>query len=353
MAVPCFFLRSGTPFGRIGVCPETVLKAKALIFQLGKKLLAAAFMMLLLSVMVFWLARLAPGDPLQSFYGDATQSMTVEELAAARHRLGLDAPLRVQYEKWLTAAVQGDFGISLKYRRPVTEVAGPLIVNTLLLGGLAYVLVFAVATGLALICVRYEDGWIDRCLSAVGTVAFYTPSFWLGTMLVLVFSVNLQWLPSGGAYALGRSGDVLDRARHLILPLVVMVAGHVWYYACMIRNRLLDEVRQDYVLLARAKGLGRNAVLIRHCLRNVLPGIVNLMAVSVPHVLGGTYVAETVFNYPGIGLLAVSSAKYHDYNVLMLMVMFTAFLVIVGSMLAGFIGGCLDSRLKAGDGGLL
>ena len=130
-----------------------------------------------------------------------------------------------------------------------------------------------------------------------------------------------------------------------------MVASHVWYYACMIRNRLLDEVRRDYVLLARSKGLGRRRVLMRHCLRNVLPGIVSLMAISVPHVLSGTYVAETVFNYPGIGLLSVSSAKYHDYNMLMLMVMLAGFLVIVSSILAQAVNEIIDSRMKGAERG--
>lgn len=327
------------------------MKARAVARVLGKHVVMIVLMMFCLSVLVFCLSRMAPGDPLQSFYGDAVQSMSTGELESARHRLGLDAPLWVQYEKWLSGVAQGDFGMSLKYKRPALEVAGPLIGNTLILGGAAYALVFALAIGMALICVRYEDSWIDRTLCAAGTVAFYTPAFWLGTMLVLVFSVNLHWLPGSGAYRPGMVGDVADRMRHLVLPLVVMVASHVWYYACMIRNRLLDEVRRDYVLLARSKGLGRRRVLMRHCLRNVLPGIVSLMAISVPHVLSGTYVAETVFNYPGIGLLSVSSAKYHDYNMLMLMVMLAGFLVIVSSILAQAVNEIIDSRMKGAERG--
>lgn len=346
-------------YGRMR-CPVTAfcpvgrrmfMNASAVARVLGKHVVMTVLMMLCLSVLVFCLSRMAPGDPLQSFYGDSVQSMSIGELEAARHRLGLDAPLWVQYEKWLSGVAQGDFGMSLKYKRPALEVAGPLIGNTLILGGAAYTLVFALAIGMALICVRYEDSWIDRTLCAAGTVAFYTPAFWLGTMLVLVFSVNLHWLPGSGAYRPGMAGDVADRMRHLVLPLVVMVASHVWYYACMIRNRLLDEVRRDYVLLARSKGLGRRRVLMRHCLRNVLPGIVSLMAISVPHVLSGTYVAETVFNYPGIGLLSVSSAKYHDYNMLMLLVMLAGFLVIVSSILAQAVNEIIDSRMKGAERG--
>lgn len=307
-------------------------------------------MMALLSVVVFYVSRLTPGDPLQSFYGDAMVSMSPAELDAARSRLGLDGPIWLQYVKWIGNAVQGDFGISLKYKRPVLDVVSPLIGNTLILGGIAYALVFALAVGLALVCARFEDSWLDRAISRIGTVAFYVPAFWLGVLLVLVFSVNLKLLPSSGAYGIGKAGDWGDRLRHLVLPLVVMVASHLWYYAYMIRNKLLDEVRRDYVLLARAKGFGKTRVLVGHCLRNVLPAIVSIMAISIPHVLSGTYVAEAVFNYPGIGLLSVSSAKYHDYNLLMLMVLITGTMVMVSSLVAQAINEVIDPRMKATEG---
>lgn len=307
-------------------------------------------MMALLSVIVFYVSRLTPGDPLQSFYGDAMASMSPAELDAARSRLGLDGPIWLQYVKWVGNAVQGDFGISLKYKRPVLDVVSPLIGNTLILGGIAYALVFALAVGLALVCARFEDSWLDRAISRIGTVAFYVPAFWLGVLLVLVFSVNLKLFPSSGAYGIGKAGDWGDRLRHLVLPLIVMVASHLWYYAYMIRNKLLDEVRRDYVLLARAKGFGKTRVLVGHCLRNVLPAIVSIMAISIPHVLSGTYVAEAVFNYPGIGLLSVSSAKYHDYNLLMLMVLITGTMVMVSSLVAQAINEVIDPRMKATEG---
>jgi peptide/nickel transport system permease protein len=133
----------------------------------------------------------------------------------------------------------------------------------------------------------------------------------------------------------------------MVLPLVVMIASHLWYYAYMIRNKMLDEARRDYVLLARSKGLGPARILVGHCLRNVLPTIVNIMAISIPHVLSGTYIAESVFNYPGIGFLAVSSAKLHDYNMLMLMVLVTGALVVSSSMIAQGINELIDPRMKA------
>ena len=274
--------------------------------------------MFILSVVVFVMARLAPGDPLQSFYGDSLEMMTQAEKDAARARLGLAAGLGTQYIRWIENALQGDFGLSFKYKRPAMSVISPLIGNTLLLGIIAYVLVFALATILAVLCVLYEDRIIDRFICKLGTVFYYIPGFWLGVVLVLIFSVNLGWLPSSGAYDVGKNLDVGNRIQHLILPLFVMIASHLWYYAYMIRNKLLDEVRKDYVLLAKSKGCNRREIVWKHCLRNVAPTIVSIMAISIPHVTGGTVVVESVFNYPGIGNLAVESAKYHDYNLLML-----------------------------------
>ena len=302
--------------------------------------------MFILSVVVFVMARLAPGDPLQSFYGDSLEMMTQAEKDAARARLGLDAGIGTQYIRWIENALQGDFGLSFKYKRPAMSVISPLIGNTLLLGIIAYVLVFALATILAVLCVLYEDRIIDRLICKLGTVFYYIPGFWLGVVLVLIFSVNLGWLPSSGAYDVGKNLDVGNRIQHLILPLFVMIASHLWYYAYMIRNKLLDEVRKDYVLLAKSKGCNRREIVWKHCLRNVAPTIVSIMAISIPHVTGGTVVVESVFNYPGIGNLAVESAKYHDYNLLMLDVLITGFVVFLGSFAAQTINEIIDPRMR-------
>lgn len=324
-------------------------KKKQFLIKIGKRLLGFVGAMFLLSVIVFYFARLAPGDPLQSFYGDAVESMTVEEQDAARMRLGLDGPIHVQYVRWLQNAFHGDFGLSLKYKTPAMSVVQPLIGNTLILGGTAYILVFLLAILLAVFCARFEDTWIDRVICKVGTAAYYIPPFWLGVVLVLIFSINLHVLPSSGAYDIGKANDIGNRIRHMILPLVVMILSHLWYYAYMIRNKLLDEVRKDYVLLARMKGIRKNQILWLHCLRNVAPTIVSIMAISIPHVLSGTYIAEAVFNYPGLGALSVESAKYHDYNLLMLLVLITGVLVIASSIIAQFVNEVIDPRMKGAE----
>lgn len=298
-----------------------------------------------LSVLVFAMSRMAPGDPLYAYYGDRVEKMSTEEQETARERLGLHEPIPAQYVQWVKRAVRGDFGISYKYKTDVKEVIGERIGNTLLLGGLGFLLIFVLALLLGLFCAWREDKWADRIVCGIGTVTSCIPEFWLSLLLILVFAVWLGWLPSSGAYSVGMEKSLIDRGRHLILPLTVVVLGHLWYYAYLVRNRLLIETRADYVLLARMKGLSGRQVLYRHCLPNTLPSYLSMMAIALPHILGGTYVAETVFSYPGIGTLAYESARYQDYNLLMLVSLLTGSMVIFGNMLARIISERIDPRM--------
>lgn len=315
----------------------------------GKKLLAFVASVFILSVLVFFLARLAPGDPLMSYYGERVEKMSVEEKAWARDKLGLSDPLFVQYVRWLQNALQGSFGISFKYKQDVLEVIGARTGNTLLLGGIGFLLIFGFALGLGILCARFEDRWPDRLLCKAGTITSCIPEFWLSLLLILVFAVILGWLPSSGAYSIGNEDNVADRIRHLILPLSIVVLNHLWYYAYMIRNKLLEEVRADYVLLAKSKGLNQRKILFRHCLRGILPTYFSIMAISVPHILGGTFIVETVFSYPGIGTLSYESARYHDYNLLMVLCLLSGVIVIFCNILSQIINEKIDPRLKSGE----
>lgn len=324
------------------------MRRKNPVLYYAGKLLRFILSVLLLSLAVFYAARLAPGDPLISYYGERSEKMTVQERAQAEARLGLDQPIHIQYIRWLENAIKGDFGISYKYKQSALEVIFERLPNTLLLGGIAFALIFTGALALGAICAWNEGNLLDHTLCKVGTIVSCIPEFWLSLVLILVFAVDLRWLPSSGAYSIG-GGGFGDRAVHLILPLTVTVAGHLWYYAYMIRNRLLEEIRSDYVLLAKSKGLSRRSVLLRHCLRNVMPAYLSLMAISVPHILGGTYIVETVFSYPGIGTLSYESARYQDYNLLMLLCIFSGALVILGSILAQIISERIDPRMENGE----
>ncbi len=315
----------------------------------GQKLLIFILSVLLLSIVTFYIARLAPGDPLVSYYGDRVEKMKPDEREWAEEKLGLNEPIHVQYLRWLQGALRGDFGISYKYKTDVLEVIGGRAVNTLILGGIGFVLIFSLALGLGILCAWFEDRWPDRILCKVGTVVSCIPEFWLSLVLILVFAVNLRWLPSSGAYSVGNANDLGDRILHLILPLTVAVLNHLWYYAYMIRNKLLEEIRAEYVLLAKSKGLNRRQVMFKHCLRNIVPAYLSIMAISVPHILGGTYIIETVFSYPGIGTLSYESARYQDYNLLMVLCILSGAIVILFNLAAQIINERIDPRMKENE----
>lgn len=311
-----------------------------------KKLGQMAAVLVLLSVAVFVIARLCPGDPLRAYYGDGAEHMSTAEKLAARQRLGLDDSMLTQYVRWVEGFFQGDLGLSYQYKQPVGEVISGMWANTLILGGLSYVLTFGLSICLGMFCALREGRAADRLICKVGTVSANIPSFFLALMLILVFAVNLHLLPAGGAYSLGSKDNIADRLVHLILPVTVMVLEHLWYYAYMVRNKLVEETRQEYVLLCKAEGIPRKTILRRHCFRNILPSMMVIMAISVPHILGGTYVVETVFGYPGLGKLSFEAAMYQDYNMLMALSLLTGAVVVFFNMAAQVAGQWIDPRME-------
>ena len=317
-----------------------------MIKVLLRKIFQCIIAIFILSLVVFYISRLSPGDPLKAYHGNAVERMSMEEKEKARDRLGLNEPIYIQYGKWLKNVAKGDFGISYKYKRDVTSVIKDVYKNTIILGGLAYILTFVGALIIGIFCAIHEDKLIDKIIMTIGNITSSIPSFWIALILILIFGVNLGILPTSGAYSIGNESDIADRMIHLILPLVVLVIGHLWYYGYMVRNKILEEMREDYVLLAKVKGLTKRQVVYRHCLRNIMPSFITIMAISVPHILAGTYVIEQVFSYPGIGTLIFESAKYHDYNMLMILSIITGIIVLISNMIAQIINIRIDPRMN-------
>ena len=311
----------------------------------GKKLMQMIILLFLLSFLVFVIARLCPGDPLRAYYGDGLQHMSQEQQENARERLGLNDPVIVQYGRWLSGLFHGDLGISYQYKQPVTSVISAMWPNTLLLGGTAYVLTFGLALLLGMYCALREGSLADRIICKIGVISGNIPAFFVALLLILFFAVYLGILPVGGAYSYGNSGNLWDRILHLLLPVTVLVLEHLWYYAYLIRNKLAEETRQDYVLLCKGKGLSRGKIVRKDCLKNILPSLLTVMALGLPHILGGTYVVETVFSYPGIGSLSFESAMYQDYNMLMALTMLTGLVVVLCNGAAQMISERLDPRM--------
>ncbi|MDO4546019.1 MAG: ABC transporter permease [Bacillota bacterium] len=319
---------------------------------IAKKIGQLILSLVVLSLIVFFVSRLAPGDPLRSYYGEAVERMSQEQLAAAEERLGLNDSLVTQYFTWVENALHGDFGISYKYKQPAAHVIGQVYGNTLALAGLSFATIFVLGLLLAVFCVRHEGKLADKLVCKIGIAANSVPEFFVALLLILVFAVSLSWLPQSGANSLGGSG-LGDRLVHLILPVAAIVISHLWYCAYLMRNKLSEEVNKEYVLLCKVKGLSQRQTIYRHCLKNIMPSVVSIMAIFLPHLLGGAYVVELVFSYPGMGKLGVESAQYHDYNMLMLICLITGAVVIIANMIAQVINEKLAPDIKEERGQLL
>ena len=300
----------------------------------------------LLSFIVFTISHLVPGDPLRSYFGESSERLSKEQRANAIEELGLNDPLLIQYKNWAQNAIKGDLGESYKYKEPVSDVIKDVYVNTIILTGSSFIIVFLGALTLGILCAMNEDKFIDKVLCNIGTAMNCIPSFWISLILILIFSVNLRLLPSGGVYDIGYEHSILNRIVHLILPLFVMVIGHIWYYAFFVRNKLLEELKEDYVLVAKSMGFSNKEIVLKHCIRNIMSSYTTLMSMSLPHILTGTYIVEYIFSYPGLGSLCFESAKFQDYNLLMALCILTGFIVVICSFISDILNIIIDPRMR-------
>ena len=325
-----------------------------------KKAAQLVLSLLVLSLIVFFVSRWAPGDPLKAYYGEAIERMSAEQLQAAEERLGLNDPMIIQYADWFINALHGDFGISYQYKQPAADVIGQVFGNTVALALISFALIFILGLLLAVFCVRREGKTIDRIICRIGVATNSIPEFFVALLLILIFAMGLGILPQSGANTIGMgtaAGSGLtvlaDRIVHLILPVSAIVISHLWYCTYLMRNKLSDEMTKDYTLMLKVKGLSEKQIIYKHCLKNIMPACVSIMAIFLPHLLGGAYVVELVFSYPGLGKLGVESAQYHDYNMLMLVCLITGAMVITANIIAQIINEKLSPEIKEERGRII
>ena len=303
----------------------------------------AALMLVGVSMILFVIMRLAPGGPEAVLIGG---EFSAEAAAQLRARLGLDRPLALQYATWAGAALRGDLGRSFKTGDPVATLIADRLPPTLQLtgGALLFAILVAIPLGV-LAAVRRGTAW-DTLGSAVSLFGVSFPSFWLGIMLILLFSEALPWLPPSGLAEYGREGDLLSRLRHAVLPTLTL--GLIQMAAVMrfTRSSLLEALRQDYVRTARAKGLADGRVVWRHALRNALIPVVTVIGLSLPTLVGGAVLTETVFAWPGIGRLAVGAVFERDYPVIMGVNLVVAAVVITANLLTDLAYTVIDPRIS-------
>ncbi|HJA03923.1 ABC transporter permease [Microbacterium gubbeenense] len=297
------------------------------------------------SLIVFALFALMPGD-----YYSSNRQLTPARLAELRELRGLDQPVMLRYLTWLGNAVQGDFGFSLVYNRPVTEVIAPLIWNSFLVAFASFVLTWIIASVTGVLAATKQYSWFDRFVTVMLFASLSIPSFFLGLLLIKFFAVDLQWLPAGSMLDTASTSTgisrVLEIARHMVLPVAILTflgAGSLTRY---FRSGMLEQLRADFVRTARAKGLSERAVVFSHALRNALLPAITLLAFELPALFSGAIITEQIFNWPGIGRIQLESVQTRDYDVVMTITIFLAVLTIVGSFLADILYALADPRVR-------
>jgi peptide/nickel transport system permease protein len=306
------------------------------------RLVQALVVLLLVSAITFFLVNAAPGGPSALMRIDATP----EQRDALIRRFGLDRPVPVRYLDWLSGAVRGDLGTSMLTQEPVIARIADRLPNTLLLGGLALIasILIGIPMGVASALERGKPP--DYVLAILSLLGLSVPAFWLGIMLILTFSVNLQILPSSGVLTTGSSGSIADRIQHLLMPMLVLSTAVLPYVVRFTRSAMLEVLNQDYIRTANAKGLPAHAVTYGHALRNALVPVVSIVGTLIPRLAGGAVVTEAVFGWPGMGRLAVEAANGRDYPLIVGITVVIAAIVIVTSFVVDLAYTWIDPRIR-------
>lgn len=305
----------------------------------------------LAALLVLWLVVTATFAMIQAAPGGLSilmnPNVSAEEAARIGRNLGLDRPVHEQYVQWLGNFVRGDLGASLSYAgRPVSGMVLERVPATVKLGLAAAAIALLVGVPLGVAAARHQNGLVDQVAGVVSGTLLATPNFWLGILLIVLFAVQLEWLPASGMRTIGsRGGGFVDQLRHLVMPALVLGTSTLAELTRYTRSAWLETMRHDYVRTARSKGLGRADVDRRHVLKNALIPVVTVFGVALPRLIGGSAVVETLFSWPGLGQLAVDAALRRDTPLILGVTVFVSLMVIVSNLVIDATYPLLDPRI--------
>ncbi len=309
-----------------------------------RRVIESVAVLLVMSFVIYGLMALMPGDPIDIMV-QSDPNLTPADAARLKALYGLDKPITERYGNWLGAAARGDFGYSRIHNRPVLEILGPRLWNTAILMGLAMAVSLALAVPIGVFSALRPYSRADYAINFVALGGISVPVFWLALMLIMLFSVELGWLPAGGMGVLGEAGP-WERARHLVLPVVTLSVATVGGLTRFVRASMMEVMRDDYIRTARAKGLPRRVVVFKHALRNAMIPVVTILALSFGSLFSGALITETMFSYLGMGKLIYDSIIGNDYNMALISLLFATALVLVSNMAADLCYGWLDPRVS-------
>jgi len=308
-----------------------------------RRLLSSLVVLFIVVTITFFMIQIAPGGLSILMRPD----ITAEEAARLARNLGLDRPPHVQYLNWLRNVLTGDFGQSLAYGgRSVLEMVIERLPATMYLGLSAMLLTLILGIPTGIIAARNQNNAIDQVLSFFSFLGLATPNFWLGIMFIVLFSVELNWLPASGIRSTGAESSLWDRIRHLLMPAVVLGTSSVATIVRYTRSSWLETMRLDYVLVAQSKGLSRRKIDYKHILRNAIIPVVTVFGIALPRIVGGAAVVETLFSWPGLGQLAVDAALRRDTPLILGVTIFISAAVIFSNLLVDMLYPILDPRIR-------
>lgn len=317
-----------------------------MIAYVAKRLIGAIPTLIGVSLLTFLFIRLIPGDAIAARLG-TSQALTPEQLASLRAYLGLDQPLPQQYWTWLTSLLHGDLGYSIRTGRPVLVEIAQRLPATLELALAAAVIAVAVGLPLGIVSALRPRSRLDLAVRVAGLIGLSLPNFWLGTLLIVLFSLHLRWMPNTGGYV-DFAQDPLANLQFLIFPAVTLGLALAAATMRMTRSAMLDVLGADYVRTARAKGLASNVVLRRHALKNALIVVVTLLGIQVGQLLGGAVVVEEIFSVPGVGRMLLNAILQRDYALVQGTVLAVALLFVALNIIVDLLYGYLDPRIRLG-----
>jgi peptide/nickel transport system permease protein len=314
-----------------------------------RRCIIGIIILLLVTIMVFLLIRLLPGDPLMLYLGNYnptgnTAIIGPEEYQVLLHQYGLDRPLPVQYWDWLTDVLRGDLGRSIAFGMPVTKLIADAMPRTAYIGIITFIIGVTGGIGLGILCAIRRGSWMDNTLTTLANIGMTIPTFWLAILLIYFFSVQLGWLPTHGW--VNPWENFGESTRRLIMPILAVGIGSIAGMARLVRSCMLEVMRTDYVRTAWAKGLSERVILVRHQIKNAMIPVVTALGGALAGILGGSVFIETVFAIPGMGRLMTTAIFDYDYQIVQAGVLLFGGIIILSNLIVDIAWGWLDPRIR-------
>ncbi len=322
-----------------------------MLLYIFKRILGMVPLIIGITIISFAVIHLAPGSPVD-IETSLNPKITKETKERLRKLYGLDKPLYIQYKDWVLKIIKLDFGTSFSPdHRKVIDKIKERIPITITINVLSMIIIFIIGIPIGVICSVYENKFIDKFLSFFVYVGFALPTFWIALLFMMLFSVKLGWLPISGIKSLNHAsmdfwGKIMDYTRHLVLPLLVSTIGGLAGISRYVRGNMVEVLKMNYILAAKARGIPSDKIYLKHALRNALLPVITILGLSVPGLIGGSVIFESIFGIPGMGMLFYQSVMSRDYPVIMGILTIGAVLTLIGNLLADLGYAIADPRIR-------